>query len=249
MNYALVDGRKTVARPGLKGQCPVCGSEVSTKCGEIRVWHWAHARRRACDPWWENETPWHRAWKDAFPVDWQEIVHRAETGEKHVADIKTKRGWVIEFQHSHLTAGERGAREGFYERMVWVVDGRRRKRDWMQFERAIEEGSRYSERPAVWLVWIDESALLKEWAESRVYVFFDFSSTDLYCMLPGSKDGRAAIMIASKADFIESHIRGTYNFSYWADLKRSKTTDPRYKAYGFHRYLARKPRSRARSRF
>ncbi len=249
MNYALVDGRKIAARPGLKGQCPVCGSEVSTKCGEIRVWHWAHTRRRACDPWWENETPWHRAWKDAFPVDWQEIVHRAETDEKHVADIKTERGWVIEFQHSHLAAGERGAREDFYERMVWVVDGRRRKRDWTQFERAIKEGSRYLERPAVWLVWIDESALLKEWAESRVHVFFDFGFTDLHCMLPGSADGRAAIMIASKEDFIESHIRGTYDFSCRADFKRSKTIDPLYQAYGFQRYLARKACSRARSRF
>ena len=49
--------------------------------------------RRFCDPWWENETEWHRAWKDQFPADWQEIVHHAEDGEKHIADVKTDR-WL-----------------------------------------------------------------------------------------------------------------------------------------------------------
>jgi hypothetical protein len=249
MKYALVEEQRREAEPGLLGMCPGCRSEMVAKCGNIRVWHWSHRGNRTCDHWWEPETAWHRDWKNHFPVEWQEFFHRASDGEKHVADIKTERGWVIEFQHSHLAAVERRTREGFYEPIVWVVDGRRRKRDWMQFERAIKEGSRYCEKPAVWLVWIDECTLLKEWAESRVHVFFDFGAAELYCMLPGSTDGRAAIMIASKADFIESHIRGTYNFLLRADLKRSKTTDLRYAAAGFRRLLARKARPRARFRF
>jgi competence protein CoiA len=72
------------------------------KCGEVRAPHWAHRSRRECDHWWEPETEWHRAWKNAFPEEWQEIVHWAEDGEKHIADVKTGRGWVIEFQHSYF---------------------------------------------------------------------------------------------------------------------------------------------------
>ena len=54
------------------------------------MWHWAHRGSRFCDPWWENETEWHRSWKGQFPVNWQEVVHQAETGEKHIADVKTE---------------------------------------------------------------------------------------------------------------------------------------------------------------
>jgi len=45
--------------------------------------------------------------KDQFPADWQEHVQHAETGERHIADVKTSRGWVIEFQHSYLKPEER----------------------------------------------------------------------------------------------------------------------------------------------
>lgn len=75
---------------------------MTPKCGQLKVWHWAHRSIRSCDPWWENETPWHRAWKNQFPADWQEKVHRTDNGEKHVADVKTKSGVVLEFQHSPL---------------------------------------------------------------------------------------------------------------------------------------------------
>ena len=75
------------------------------RCGEVRVRHWAHKGRRLCDPWWENETEWHRAWKDQFPADWQEVVCYAEDGERHIADVKTHAGWVIEL-------GQRAKRKG-----------------------------------------------------------------------------------------------------------------------------------------
>ena len=107
------------------------------KCGDQRVWHWAHRGVRVCDPWWEPETEWHRAWKNEFPADWQEAIHFAQTGEKHVADVKTQSGMVIEFQHSFLKTEERMSREAFYRKMVWVVDGRRRKRDAAQLSKCI----------------------------------------------------------------------------------------------------------------
>jgi competence protein CoiA len=87
------------------------------KCGEVKIWHWAHQGRRFCDPWWENETEWHRKWKAEFPDAWQEIIHRADDGTKHVADIKTEHGWASEFQHSSIRPEERRSRDAFYERV------------------------------------------------------------------------------------------------------------------------------------
>lgn len=87
------------------------------------MWHWAHQSRKHCDPWWENETAWHRAWKGCFPEAWREVVHFDEqTGEKHVADVKTARGMVIEFQHSSMSPEELASREAFYGHMAWIVD-------------------------------------------------------------------------------------------------------------------------------
>lgn len=85
--------------------------------------HWAHASRRNCDPWWENETSWHRAWKNLFPEGYREIGHIAPNGEIHSADIKTPTGIVIEVQHLAITDAERLSRENFYVKLVWVIDG------------------------------------------------------------------------------------------------------------------------------
>jgi hypothetical protein len=84
---------------------------------------------RDCDTWAEKETDWHRAWKNNFPPECQEFVqHDEQSGEKHIADVRTPHGLVIEFQHSPLDPLERAARERFYGNMVWVVDGTRLQR-------------------------------------------------------------------------------------------------------------------------
>src|SRR5271169_1319312 len=105
--FAVVDGERREAQPGLLGKCSLCSDAMIAKCGRLRVWHWSHRVTRTCDRWWEPETEWHRAWKNQFPPDRQEIVQRAEDGEKHVADVKTEGGVVIEFQHSNLRQEER----------------------------------------------------------------------------------------------------------------------------------------------
>jgi hypothetical protein len=86
--------------------------------------HWAHFGRRNCDPWWENETDWHRSWKSLFPFEWLEVSHVAPDGEIHRADIKTPNGIVVEVQHSAMSDAERLSREVFYKNLVWVIDGR-----------------------------------------------------------------------------------------------------------------------------
>lgn len=128
MEVALVGGERTAPAPGLKGECPLCGKPAQAKCGPIIRWHWAHAGRRHCDPWMENEGPWHRAWKALFPFEWQEVVAHDANGEKHIADVKRPDGTVIELQNSPMSIEEMKSRETFYgERMIWIVNGEKFK--------------------------------------------------------------------------------------------------------------------------
>ena len=76
-----------------------------------------------CDPWWENETQWHRNWKNLFPIECREVSHIASDGEIHRADINTPTGIVIEVQHSSMSDAERISREQFYGNLVWLIDG------------------------------------------------------------------------------------------------------------------------------
>jgi hypothetical protein len=171
------------------------------------MWHWAHQGSRACDPWWENETEWHRAWKGHFPVDWQEVIHQAEGGEKHIADVKTARGWVIEFQHSFLNPEERRSRDMFYGKLVWVVDATRRKRDAAQFRKALEDSTPVG--PHIRQVRADECGLLREWSGSPAPVFFDFGNgAALWWLFAKSPLGQAYVAPFARRDFIAIH-KGT----------------------------------------
>ncbi len=124
MQFALINSQRHPPQPKLRGTCPCCAQETISKCGTRILWHWAHHGRRHCDPWWDNETEWHRAWKAQFPEAMREVVHFDEaTGEKHVADIKTDAGLVIELQHSAMPPNELQSREKFYGRMIWILDG------------------------------------------------------------------------------------------------------------------------------
>jgi competence protein CoiA len=178
MKYAIIDGVKRTPEKGLKGQCQLCEAELVAKCGDIKVHHWAHKSTIECDKWWESETPWHRNWKNCFPIEWQEIVHLAPSGEKHIADVKTQHGLVVEFQHSHISREERDSRESFYEHMIWIVDGTRRKTDLEKFN----AGTRYFKRtpmPNVYFVPYLEEVLSKEWLGSKEIVILDFNGESI----------------------------------------------------------------------
>ena len=183
------------ATPKGKGTCICCGAEMVAKCGDQKVWHWAHKGRRKCDHWWENETQWHRDWKNKFPKEWQEVVHHAPDGEKHIADIKTPNGFVVEFQHSAISTKEKVARQGFYKNMIWVVDGRRFQNDFNRFDKGF--------RTADWKKWqtseiktgIPNKNLPKNWQFNAKPVFFDWGfvkseywikdwNSHLICLLP-----------------------------------------------------------------
>jgi hypothetical protein len=206
MKWALVDGQRQEAQSGRSGVCPGCKSPMVARCGDVRVHHWAHRGGRHCDTWWENETEWHRNWKDKFPVNWQEVVHPAENGECHIADVKTDQGWVLEFQHSKIHPDERKAREAFYQKLVWIVDGARRKRDKPQFFNALQP---IAEASSLFRI-IPECALLRDWTGSIAPILFDFSESDkaedtqLWCLF-GVIKGIAYVGQLSRDDFIKFH--------------------------------------------
>lgn len=224
------------------------------------MWHWAHQGKRFCDPWWENEGEWHRTWKAQFPDTWQEILHPAENGTKHIADVRTERGWVIEFQHSYIKPEERRSRDAFYPKLVWVVDGTRRKRDGKQFIEALNNGARLDANLPLVQVRSDECALLQEWAGSRAPIFFDFGSEQvLSWLIAGRPDGPAYVGPVPRASFIEMHRGGVTqtardfdelvkDFSglvaqYESHLRARASHQP---LQGFQQYLARRDRLRRR---
>lgn len=195
MRFAMLNNEKIPAAPGLKGTCPGCSEPVTARCGRQRIWHWAHDRKQNCDHWSEPETEWHRNWKSLFPTEWQEYIqHDAVTGEKHIADIRSVHGMVVEFQYSRLDPQEREARERFYGNMVWVADGTRRKRDYARFLKAVNQFQ--ATNMADWFLVPDvERAFPVDWLESKVPVLFDFQGNTqdraadgvcefLWCLIP-----------------------------------------------------------------
>jgi competence CoiA-like predicted nuclease len=216
MRFALLNDKRIEATKGAKGLCPCCGSELVAKCGEIKVHHWSH-KKKCDDHWWENETEWHRNWKNKFPKEWQEIIQRDESGEKHIADVKTGSGWTIEFQHSPISKEERDSRDYFYNKLIWIVDGTRRKTDIEQFDNLIYHASNISNEPFILRVFdeetLDRFRLNQEWGSSKSLVLFDFgksevryrdeykSNEDLWLIHP-SRD-RTYITSISKHSFIE----------------------------------------------
>lgn len=216
MRFALIDNKRVEAQPKQQGVCPICSQSVIAKCGDKKVWHWAHRSINACDSWWEPETEWHRNWKNYYPLDWQEtVLFDEQTGEKHIADVKTIHSLVIEFQHSAIKPEERISREKFYKNMIWVVDGTRLKRDFPRFHKGMKNFRRTNQQ-GFFYVDFPEEVFSKNWLNSSVPVIFDFSTTEqneirntLWCLLP-QKDITQAIGVGFKRkDLVQiTHNRG-----------------------------------------
>lgn len=210
MRFALVDGLRRDAERGLSGICPICGSRMITKCGELRVWHWSHLGERLCDPWWENEGDWHRAWKGRFPAECQEIIRWSDTGEKHIADVRMTDGRVIEFQHSRIAPEERRAREAFYGSMVWIVNGQRRSRDRERLHASLAIVSR---TPLICIASSSRCALVRDWATSQADVFLDLQDgvggvPVLWHLHPGGSEDRVVVIPIPVADIISTLQKG-----------------------------------------
>ena len=237
MKFALVDNQKKEAEKGLKGLCPICQQHVIAKCGKYKINHWAHKSLAHCDNWWENETEWHRQWKNIFPLEWQEIIAIDEnTGEKHIADIKTNGDMVVESQHSNISEGERISREQFYKNMIWIVDGTRRKRDFSHFLEAFEYNSiwRAGQKSSLFVLEYGHSHLPKEWQNSSVPVLFDFKGLldrneeeydkdplrePLWCLLPVRGNNINVLFEFERSKLVEMIQEGGFVFKYDVIIK------------------------------
>ena len=200
MKFALFKDERIEATKGAKGVCPCCGSELVAKCGEIYIHHWSH-KKKCDDHWWENETEWHRNWKNKFPKEWQEIIQKDESGEKHIADVKTSSGWVIEFQHSAISKEERDSRDYFYNKLIWIVDGTRRKTDIKQFQDEINQAY-----IVYYLEYPEDYRLIREWGSSQSLVFVDFGTDELWliynddCISAFSRNSFVELMNNTQSD-------------------------------------------------
>lgn len=221
MKFALVDGNKVEATKEAKGICPICSSELIAKCGKIKINHWAHKSKSDCDRWWESETEWHRSWKNNFPDEWQEIALSDErTDERHIADVHTSHGLVIELQYSHIDPQERTSRENFYKDMVWVVDGTRLKRDYPRFRKGMNN-FRKTRKKGCYIVDFPDESFPSAWLGSTVPVIFDFQGTKsmdkiedlrnyLYCLLPQRNKSKAVLLMYTRESFIKSTLNGEW---------------------------------------
>lgn len=240
MKFAIVNNEKLEAVKGLSGICPICQEQVIPKCGQYRIHHWAHKSLSHCDKWWENETAWHRSWKEMFPKDWQEVVAYDEnTGEKHIADIKTKDNLVVEFQHSRISEEERVSREFFYKKMLWVVDGTRKKRDYEKFTRCLEFGLFSIPNTNILVSKYGSHDIPIEWMNSVVPVVFDFKGEPngfwldndprrepLWCLLPTREiDNTISVfLVFSRQDFVDAVKKDAFTINYRNLLQGIKST-------------------------
>lgn len=97
-------------------------------------------------------------------------------GELHIADIRTPDRRVVEFQHSAISREEVATRTRFHDRIIWVVDGLRRKTDLRQFDRALSD-ARITRVPGT-IVYefydLDFTRLLRDWGGLDRPVVLDF---------------------------------------------------------------------------
>jgi len=217
MKYANLNDERIEPKKGIVGAvCPICGELVIPKCGSVKMHHWAHKTKQNCDPWWESETEWHRKWKDCFSKEFQEIImYDNETGEKHVADVKTKTGFVIEFQHSPMKREEQISRENFYKNMVWVIDAREY---YPNFKEHIDKLKKSEKHKGYFYFRDFYNCFPGRWLKSFVPVVFDFglhsyseNENDkqkkwLYCIFPEKFENYGLIhccMYITKENFIK----------------------------------------------
>ncbi len=236
MRFALLDNNRVEAQPKQQGLCPNCSQPVIAKCGDKKVWHWAHRSITFCDSWWEAETEWHRNWKNNYPAEWQEtILFDEQSNEKHIADIRTIHNLVVEFQHSAIKSEERISREKFYKNMLWVVDGSRLQRDYPRFQKSVRN-FKLTKQQGVYVVDFPDEVFPKNWLNSSVPVIFDFcglTTTDkdeikntLWCLLPQKDITQAVVVGFRKSDFVQMTHDRSQLFSQTEKPQQKHITPP-----------------------
>lgn len=161
------------------------------------------------------------------------MAFNEQTGEKHIADIRTNYGMVVEFQHSYITVEERVSRECFYKNMAWVVDGTRRKTDYRKFHNAFDYRAIWHfPKDVIWILDNGHNYLPMEWLDSRFPVFFDFKGLldnptndlireRLWCLFPIRDHNINVLMDIPRETFIDYIKEGGIQFKYDEIIKHA----------------------------
>lgn len=219
MKYALLNGKRVEPDKGLSGAiCPLCKTPVFARCGEERMPHWAHKTVIKCDEWSEEETEWHRRWKDRFG-ELQEQVHR-KGDVSHMADVKTPDGLIVIFRRKSLNEEGRATREAFFgTKMIWVVDCSQSSALLARFRANKTDGATLKHEGREFLLLDEpEKCFWKRWVHGRRRItLFDFGESEsrVWCLLPSKGFGRKAACIPfSRDEFVDLVKRG------YVDAKR-----------------------------
>jgi len=139
-----------------------------------------------------------------FPKDWEEKVTKDANGQWHRADLLTDAGWVIELQHSRIKPEDRAARESFYGKMIWIVDGNLRKTYPAGFESAVRRAESPIQRlPNLGRFNEVKGRLLEQWIDRPVHVFLDFGGP-LWWLIPKGKILGRWFMLLGREYIIQS---------------------------------------------
>ena len=214
MLFAILDDKKIEPIPNTHATCPFCEEKVLSRCGKIKVWHWAHFKGNSCDPWYEPETPWHRKWKLTFGKEFTEIKIIKENSW-HVADVLTKEKVVIELQNPPIQKDIIRRREEFYgDRMIWLINGIKFKESF--FIKDFDDKShwwglkhnncknREGKKIFKW------EYPRKSWEDARRHIFIDFHDETLFWIQRGMGTNTGVGKYISKQEFI-SKYGGDYN--------------------------------------
>lgn len=205
--YAVVDGVRTHISEAARlqhGICPVCGAELVARKGKFREDHWWHVNGKRCDPWYQPKGPWHLYWQNMFPKECQEVVVEGDvdgTRVRHIADVKTFGGIVLEVQYSAISPETIAIREAFYCGMLWLANMTRVWSDNNVLEAMKRNGPYAVGEEMAWVV--NETRLIarQKWFLATKPVAFDFSGAlerpqsdeHLYCLLPNVGDGQERV--------------------------------------------------------
>lgn len=207
MIWALINDKKTKAKPKTFAKCPLCNKKVVSKCGEIKVWHWAHYKDESCDRWYEPETYWHLHWKYTFGKENAEIVIQKD-GKRHIADILTNDNVVIELQNSPIQKSIIRKREVFYgSKMIWLINGIHFKDNFTvsKHDNMDTLYRFYNNLPKRNTLAFEWKWARKTWIKAERPIFIDFGANSLFWVKSGMGTSSGEGIYVSKEKFINKY--------------------------------------------
>jgi competence protein CoiA len=94
---------------------------------------------------------------------------------KHIADVYSDKGVILEFQSYSIDAEKMRSREEFYQQLVWVVNGLKNESDKFYFKLSL--AGQDPTDSLLWNIkWFGRSKLFARWSGASKQVYFDFGT-------------------------------------------------------------------------